>query len=223
MTENELKPEGNINPESSKKLAEQLAEIQSERETLPAVFDEATLDIIRNVKGPIVEVGGHAHEILPSKDILPSEPITSDVGLRRHSEVALLADGKQLPFADNSIALFMADHISNTDLLDANVRAYIDSARNRREFFKRQDQAGKWSDQEYTIFASDPNAAVRLNLRINFMKEMKRAVEPGGLMLFGHISANDIVVATELGWEVVQKVPTQQDTYNCLFRMAAEK
>lgn len=180
-----------------------------------------TRGLIKNVTGPIVEVGGTTAELV-APHILPANPITIDLIQWRGKNIDIIADGKALPFPDNCLGMVLADHICATDYNDPAIRAFIDKERNGSSAQRRQRQMELEAQKDYGRFAANPQDEVHHNLRIGFMREMNRVIQPNGLIAFGAITDQDIVVAESLGWSCVEIFGQRQfaghHMYDVLFR-----
>ena len=172
--------------------------------------------------GPIIEVGGTTKELINPR-LLPFPPITTDLNKFRHKPVDIIADGKNLPLKDHSVAVIMADHIGTSDLYGTDIRQFIDyGEEGSRE--SRQGLVHRRAANEYAKFLNNPDEKVLYNLRIQFMKEMSRVVRPGGLVVFESLNELDTKVAEKLGWKIedVFDVRQQRDlthVFNVIFRV----
>ena len=165
-----------------------------------------TLDLIATIKGPIVEVGGTTHKLI-DPELLPHKPITTNRKKWGEESIDLITDGKALPFADKSIPMIMADHISLADLIE--YESYIHSEDPATTPQERQGDIKEFAKKDYRLFIENPDSEIKYNLRINIMREINRVVEPGGIVAFGALNDLDMQVAETLGWSTIEIIGEQ--------------
>lgn len=174
-------------------------------------LQDTVVAAIKNVNGPIVEVGGpttRGFRLLQDRPMLPSRPIISNVD--RHEIVDLRASATAMPFANDTVGMFLASHISRVD--------YSKFPGSTIEF---QTMQSEMATQEYAEVLRDANYVPQHALRIGTLQEMHRTLKPGGLVLFECLADRDVEIAEHLGFAVLHQSGAQGtagETLDCVLQ-----
>jgi hypothetical protein len=175
-------------------------------------ISEPVAEALATTEGPIIEIGGpteNGYRMLHDRPVFTDTPIvTSNFACSRIDKVI---DGTAMSgVADGSVGVFLASHMSYADYFRHN------------EDPQRMHQ-GAWSalaEREYEEFLADPDMLPVANLRINMLREMTRALRPGGLIIFEALGSRDVGVAQALGHSLLQTDLPKPNLLDCAFRLS---
>lgn len=182
--------------------------------TLP--YSHNAIDAIQSVEGPVVEVGGPTDtgfRQFGNKAVLSSLPIVGNL-TDNTGNPDIFFDAKKLPFSNGSIGLFLARCIADADFMGC-------PSFNTHE---KQAKLSALATQEYDAALTDPNYIPKYNLRIAILREMSRALKPGGIVVFEGLNRHDIEFCEAIGWLILNQDPTgtrtppEQHNINAVFQ-----
>lgn len=172
----------------------------------PMRLPENIASTIRQVAGPIVELGGptrDGYRLLGDSEVFSSPPLITDANFYGHDGVEKL-DATNMPFFDSSIGMFLVKNMGSV-----NWSAF--EARERRKtvfgFMQQQERWGQMAEQEMEALIKDTRVEPQLNLHAKIIREAARTLAPGGLLLWENIRENGIAYAARLGLEAIYFQP----------------
>lgn len=176
---------------------------------LPADIAQA----ISQIKDPIVEVGGatrNGYRFLGNEQLFSSEPVITDANFYDNDTVERL-DGREMPFFDNSIGMFLVSHMGDTDYPSFEA---IERRRAIRGVWAQQERWWAVADAEMRQLIEDPRDIPQFNLHAKILREMARTLAPNGLILWQNINGMGMAYAERLGLEPICVEPEWNDTEN---------
>jgi len=196
-------------------LAERVAVMRSEGHAVDEWYSPGNdLDIeLRSAKGPVLEIGGpsaRGYYFLENRT-LPSRPVIGNIdqllmevessNLREDAGIDIILDGRDLPFADNSLGVVLSSHLPKFD----------------DEYQVVGPLTEKDFDQQVGVFAISyakklledvgqsghvDSEALRSSLRLAVANEVYKKLLPGGLY-FTDCESFEVEAYEAAGFEVL--------------------